>query len=153
MVINVKNLSLKTWSLNLPSLHSTKFLPRPTLFFFQFKLQLSHDGSGKGAALVAAVSTRLMDSKLNILPESVWIVTSRDLYRHGSLVYDAAFNATRIHQLFQHVPTRFLCKLERVIWIPKCSYSWAKGLTLNGGSRKLNYEENLEEEDGKAEKL
>lgn len=29
----------------------------------QFKLTLSHDGSGKGAALVAAVATRLLDKK------------------------------------------------------------------------------------------
>lgn len=29
----------------------------------KFKLTLSHDGSGKGAALVAAVATRLLDKK------------------------------------------------------------------------------------------
>ncbi|KAK3096061.1 hypothetical protein FSP39_022644 [Pinctada imbricata] len=35
----------------------------------KFKLELSHDGSGKGAALVAAVSTRLLESKSKILPQ------------------------------------------------------------------------------------
>lgn len=30
---------------------------------FQFKLMLSHDGSGKGAALVAAVANRLLEKK------------------------------------------------------------------------------------------
>lgn len=38
--------------------------PTECLFVcFQFKLQLSHDGSGKGAALVAAVAIRLRDIK------------------------------------------------------------------------------------------
>lgn len=30
--------------------------------FFQFKLMLSHDGSGKGAAIVTAVANRLRES-------------------------------------------------------------------------------------------
>ena len=36
-------------------------------FSFQFKLQLSHDGSGKGAALVAAVAMRLRDQKKDLM--------------------------------------------------------------------------------------
>lgn len=32
------------------------------VYIFQFKLMLSHDGSGKGAAIVTAVANRLRDS-------------------------------------------------------------------------------------------
>lgn len=32
------------------------------VYIFQFKLMLSHDGSGKGAAIVTAVANRLRES-------------------------------------------------------------------------------------------
>ena len=41
----------------------TSFSINILTFLFQFKLALSHDGSGKGAALVAAVAMRLRDMK------------------------------------------------------------------------------------------
>ena len=36
-------------------------------FLIQFILTLAHDGSGKGAALVAAVAERMMDKRANII--------------------------------------------------------------------------------------
>lgn len=41
---------------------------------FQFKLMLSHDGSGKGAALVAAVANRLQNKKRGEAPRRGSIV-------------------------------------------------------------------------------
>ena len=36
-------------------------------YLLQFSLTLAHDGSGKGAALVAAVAERMMDKQANII--------------------------------------------------------------------------------------
>ena len=36
------------------------------IFFFQYRLMLSHDGSGKGAALVAAVADRMLQEKKKV---------------------------------------------------------------------------------------
>lgn len=41
------------------------------MFFLQFRLELSHDGSGKGAALVAAVAIRLREEKKEIVVDNV----------------------------------------------------------------------------------
>ena len=56
---NIKFTFLKKWAFRGHSCFTNTFC----LLSFQFKLQLSHDGSGKGAALVAAVAMRLRDLK------------------------------------------------------------------------------------------
>ena len=47
-------------------MHDIAIVPKSHVFacfIFQFRLMLSHDGSGKGAALVAAVANRMLNEK------------------------------------------------------------------------------------------
>ena len=74
-------------------IHSIRIHLIKSLFYFQFQLQLSHDGSGKGAALVAAVATRLRDSKeISVdcwfCPSQIWFWQC-DIKKHFCWLYGA----------------------------------------------------------------
>lgn len=61
--------------------------------FLQFKLMLSHDGSGKGAALVAAVADRLLQKKRQLAKDG----TSVQVLVQHVIVYSLCYNILNLN--------------------------------------------------------